>query len=466
MALRSLSVLLFLLVLSVEAGAARERPPGFVVHAATALTVQAESPGRLRVEVALRPCAHSGSLSAVHGRRNALRVLSVSRRPRVYIGAPVPAGRVRLVLRSTGRARSRQGCPRPLRLIRAWVASEKRAGHGPAATPSLLAPPSIASRPPAPTPLAQPSRSEPRLLLGTAVGGQLLDVTDPRYAATALGNFDSITLENEMKMDALQPQDGEFEFSVADRMLAVAESRGMEIRGHTLIWHNQLPAWVTARTWSRPELLEVMRQHIFAVVGRYRGRVAEWDVVNEAVTEDGSLRRNIWLDVIGPDYIEQALRFAHQADPGARLYLNDYSNERLNAKSDAYEEIARRLLTRQVPLHGIGLQMHVSTNWYPSAVELEVNMRRFAALGLEVGITEMDVGTSAEGGDLADRMERQAVVYGEVASACRAVMACRRITTWGFTDSVSWLGPDEMGLPFDADYQPKPAWAVLQTARR
>lgn len=297
-------------------------------------------------------------------------------------------------------------------------------------------------------------------LLGVAV--EAGDFSQAGAAAVLGPPVRSITPENAMKMDALQPRPGRWSFGTADALVAEARARGMRVRGHTLIWHRQQPPWLAGRVWTRPELLAVLRDHVRTTVGHFRGRVAEWDVVNEPLAADGTLRESVWLRVIGPTYIEEALRAARAADPRARLVINDYNAERAGPKRDGLLALARRLRARGAPLDGVGLQGHVRTDWHPTADELRETFREFGRLGLSVGVTELDVEIRGAGAQ-AERSARQAEVYRLYGEAC-ASAGCRGLTVWGLRDDRSWLGADAEALPFRSDYSPKPAWGALLTA--
>jgi endo-1,4-beta-xylanase len=319
-----------------------------------------------------------------------------------------------------------------------------------------------------------------------------------RYRDTFLREFDSLTPENELKLAALQPRRGEYDFAAADRIVDFARRNGKTVRGHTLIWGQSLPLWLvdhgaidklglrlppialpplpdplgkllddttTLLTgWRRDELLAVMKDHIRTVMRHFAGDVAEWDVVNEPIAADGTLAPTVWRRFIGPDYIAQALRTARAADPRAKLFINDFAVESPGPKLDGLLALVRDLKARRVPLDGIGLQAHFQIAQTPDEATLTNTMRAFERMGLEVQITEMDVGMSLLGVPRADRLARQAVAYGAAARACNAVAACTRLTTWGFTDAVSWLAPAESGLLFDRSYRPKPAYAALRAA--
>ena len=373
-----------------------------------------------------------------------------------------------------------QGCGR----IR-WV--------GVLATLALLGAPLTGSAH-AQTAVSPPLRAVPQ---GTAVRLSALN-GDPRYRSTFLSQFDSLTPENELKMNAVQPHRGEFDFRAADQLVQFARDNGKTVHGHALVWGLSLPLWLVdhgatddiglrlppivlptlpsplgtavsnATTlltgWRRDELLGIMDNHVATVMRHFAGEIGEWDVVNEPMAEDGTLAPSVWDRFIGPDYIEQALRTAHAADPSAKLFINDYAVEEPSRKQDGLFKLAKDLLARGVPLDGIGLQMHTHILGYPDQATLESTMRRFASLGLKVEVTEMDVGTSLLVPAGLDVLKQQAQAYGAAARACDAVPACTRFTTWGFTDALSWIGSAEAPLLFDSNYKPKPAFAAVRSA--
>jgi endo-1,4-beta-xylanase len=304
----------------------------------------------------------------------------------------------------------------------------------------------------------------PRPLLGAAVNWARLQGPGP-YQRLFLEHFHALTPENEFKMEALSPAPGRLDFTQADAIMGWADAHGIAVHGHTLVWGQQLPQWLTSRSWSRAELRGVLRWYVTGVVRHFRGRVATWDVVNEPLADDGSLRRSLWRRVLGPQYVALALRWAHAADPSARLLVNDYGIERAGRKADAMVALLRVLRSTRVPVDGVGLQSHLTTSWAPTATDLAATMRRYAALGLEVDVSELDVGLPAAR-PTAAALAAQARIYGVVARACRLQPACRRVTTWGFTDASTWLGTDRRPLPFAVDGTAKPAWAALQWGLR
>ncbi len=287
------------------------------------------------------------------------------------------------------------------------------------------------------------------------------------YRDTLANEYNMVVPENAMKWDATEPAQNFFEFTEADLIVNFAKTNDMQIRGHNLVWYNALPSWLTSGTFTRAQLLNILHNHIQNVVTHYKGLVAAWDVVNEAIGDDGSLRQDLWLNVIGPDYIEQAFRFAHEADPQAKLYYNDYGGEGKGRKADAIYRLVTGLKAKGVPIDGVGLQMHVGlgTHGAPQPADVSANMDRLAAVGLDVQITEMDVKIQTGTGSLDDRLAAQATLYKNMLQVCLEHKTCTAFLTWGFTDQYSWLtskpGQDEAPLPFDKDYQPKPAYQAL-----
>ncbi|MGF1482023.1 MAG: endo-1,4-beta-xylanase [Cyanophyceae cyanobacterium] len=288
---------------------------------------------------------------------------------------------------------------------------------------------------------------------------------DADYRSLLAREFNSLTPENAMKFARLQPKPGRYRFSDADDLMDFAKAHQMQVHGHVLVWHRNLPNWLTDKTWSRQALKQILKRHIFTVVGRYRGQVAAWDVVNEAVERQGQLRESIWSKTIGPDYIELAFRWAHEADPGAKLFYNDYRGEGLGRKSDAIYALAQELLQRDVPISGVGLQMHTSIQDAPKPEKIAANIRRLNDLGLSVRITEMDVQIYGDERPEAERLQAQAAVYQDTMAVCLAATDCTGLTTWGISDRHSWIPaffdrPDAP-LLFDEDYQRKPAYDAL-----
>ncbi len=303
------------------------------------------------------------------------------------------------------------------------------------------------------------------LVVGSAVDVPALSAT-PGYAAELGREFSSVTAESAMKWDAVEPVQGSPDFTAADTLVAFARTHGQVVYGHNLVWYQSLPDWLTNATLPDAQYGEVLRAHISAEVGHFRQAVWAWDVVNEPLAEDGSLRPDLWTSHLGPGYIADALRWAHDADPDAVLFLNEYGAEDVNAKSDGLYRLVRDLLAQGVPLGGVGFQLHLAPAGVPA--RLVENLRRFTALGLQVAITELDVRVPVPAA--AGALARQAEVYLAAISACLAVPGCVSFTVWGFTDAVSWIPAAYPGYGqaclLDPTLAPKPAyWAVAGALR-
>lgn len=332
-------------------------------------------------------------------------------------------------------------------------------------------------------------------LIGAAINRSQFYDTDQRGDPIIKAQFNSITPENILKWESVHPSPGQYAFDAPDRYVQFGESNHMYIIGHTLIWHNQTPRWVFqddhGNPVSRDVLLERMRDHILTVVGRYQGRIKGWDVVNEALNEDGTLRNSPWRKIIGDDYIEKAFQFAHEADPQAQLHYNDYSLEN-KPKRDGAIALIKKLQSEGVPINCIGLQDHVKMDW-PTPEQLDETISDFAKLGVKVMITELDVDVvpRTQRNRSADITQNAQTVAGVdtytngLPEAKQLELAKRyaelfhvyvkhradisRVTFWGVTDGDSWLnGPGRVNYPllFDRAGKPKPAFqAVLNEAK-
>ncbi|MGN0855468.1 MAG: endo-1,4-beta-xylanase [Kiritimatiellia bacterium] len=329
--------------------------------------------------------------------------------------------------------------------------------------------------------------------LGAAVGPDVY--MDPENDASALvaQTFDSITAENEMKPEALAPREGEFNWVQADRFVAFGTRHGMKVIGHCLVWHNQMPSWfftdANGGACDRETLIARMRTYIHTVVGRYRGRIAGWDVVNEAFDANGRLHDSPWTRIIGGDFMELAFRFAHEADPSAELYYNDFGMAEPGRRAGVVAMI-REFRAKGVPIHGIGMQSHVSLT-HPDLGEYETSLAAFAAEGVKVMISELDVSVLPSAWNLSAEITRR-LDYGErydpwkdgrlpaekqreLAERYRALFriyrrypAVDRVTLWGVSDRQSWLndfpmrGRTDYPLLFDRALKPKPCYAALK----
>ncbi|MET9456744.1 endo-1,4-beta-xylanase [Streptomyces canus] len=298
-------------------------------------------------------------------------------------------------------------------------------------------------------------------VMGTAVTGSKLAGT---YGDLAGAQFNSLTPGNAMKWGSVEPTRGSYNWAEADQIVNFAEAHGQQVRGHTLVWHSQNPSWLTNGTWTAAQLGQLMNDHIALEVGRYKGRLAAWDVVNEPFNEDGTYRQTLWYNGLGTGYIAQALTAARAADPAARLYINDYNVEGVNAKSTALYNLVKSLKEQGVPIDGVGLQAHLIVGQVPAT--LQQNIQRFADLGVDVAITELDIRMALPSDST--KLAQQAADYKAVMNACVAVARCVGVTVWGFTDSDSWIPSTFPGqgaaTPYDENYAPKPAYYAIAEA--
>ena len=363
------------------------------------------------------------------------------------------------------------------------------------AGPSVTVPPSV----PAAAAVTLKGAFAQAFRIGAALNAAQFEERDARGAALVKTHFNTITPENVLKWALVHPRPGVYDFAEPDAYVAFGERNGMFIVGHTLIWHNQTPRWVfqdaAGNPVSRDTLLARMRDHIHTVVGRYRGRIKGWDVVNEAVDEDGSLRKTPWLSIIGEDYLVKAYEFAREADPAVELYYNDYSVENAPKRAGVIA-LVKRLQAQGIRVTAVGLQGHNKLDW-PTPAQQDSTITAIAALGVKVMITELDVDVlpSVTGGPTAEvslsarpdpRLDPykaglpdsvQRALAKQYADLFAVYMRHRdvisRITFWGVTDRDSWLnnwpvrGRTSYPLLFDRAGQPKPAFeAVIRTSQK
>jgi endo-1,4-beta-xylanase len=333
-------------------------------------------------------------------------------------------------------------------------------------------------------------------LIGAALNASQFSEENRMEASIVKQQFNCISPENCLKWESVHPEPGRFDFSQADRYVAFGQNNGMTVIGHNLIWHNQTPKWVFEDDQGNPvdraTLLARMHDHIFTVVGRYRGKIHGWDVVNEAVDEDGSLRQSPWFKILGEGYLLKAYQFAHEADPGAELYYNDYSLENMPKQRGAIALI-KKLQSQGVRIAAVGLQGHYNMNW-PSTHDIDETISAFATLGVKVNVTELDINmlpspTRSQAAEVAmhfalrgdlnpytnglpDAVEQQlAHRYSDIFRVFLKDRAeINRVTFWGVTDGDSWLndwpirGRTSYPLLFDRSGQAKAAFtAVIKT---
>ena len=284
------------------------------------------------------------------------------------------------------------------------------------------------------------------------------------YSSTLSGQFSAVTPENQMKWDTVEPSQGQFNFGPGDQVVSYAQQHDQIVRGHNLVWHSQLPSWVSSLPTDQVQ--PAMDNHITQEVSHYKGEIYAWDVVNEPFNDDGSYRSDVFSQAMGNEgYIAEALRTAHAADPNAKLYLNDYNIEGSGAKADAMYQLASDMKAQGVPLDGIGFETHLDIQYgFPSG--MQANLQRFADLGLDVAITELDVRMTLP--EDASKDSTQNSYYSQVVDACLAVSRCVGITTWGVTDKYSWVPGTFSGegaaLLFDDNYQPKADYNAVISA--
>ncbi len=322
------------------------------------------------------------------------------------------------------------------------------------------------------------------LKIGTAVGGQFYSEYDKNslYDKAVKDNFNILVAENEMKYDAMEPQKGVFNFSKPDILVNFAQRNGKQVRGHTLCWHSQLPSWLTAGltngtnngTYTRATLLAILKNHITTIVTRYKGKVQQWDVVNEPFSDSGGVLRNsIWQQVIGNDFIDSAFVWAHKADPEAKLYLNEYGSEMYGGtKSNAMYNFVVGMKNRGIPINGVGLQCHFTVSKI-DFTKLDQNLKRYAAAGLEAVITELDIRKAKTDytADATKMLAAQATDYSKMIRLCLNNPNSKTFVTWGFTDKYSWIpgftastgnGPaSDYSLLFNTSYVAKPAYTSI-----
>jgi len=295
---------------------------------------------------------------------------------------------------------------------------------------------------------------------GTALGAGGLGNSAQTNVAGA--QFDMVTPVNEMKWDTVEPSNGSYNFGPGDQILSWAKSHNERVRGHNLVWHSQLPSWVSNLPLNQVQ--GVMESHITTEATHYKGQVYAWDVVNEPFNEDGSLRQDVFYKAMGTGYLADALRTAHAADPNAKLYLNDYNIEGQNAKSNGMYNLAQSLLAQGVPLGGIGFESHFVVGQIPA--DMQANMQRFANLGLDVAVTELDDRIQLPASSAS--LQQQATDYAAIVKDCLNVARCVGVSQWGVGDADSWIPGAFQGYGsatmYDQNYQPKPAYNASLTA--
>ena len=347
----------------------------------------------------------------------------------------------------------------------------------------------------APTSLKQAFKGD--FVIGAAINEAQISGQDKRGDALIDSQFNAISPENALKWESIHPEADRYDFDVADQYVAFGQQHHMFIVGHTLVWHNQVPVWVfqddNGNLLTRDALLARLKDHIDTVVGRYKGKINSWDVVNEALNEDGTMRQSLWYKIIGPDYVEKAFEYAHEADPQAQLTYNDYNLEN-DAKLKGAIALVKDLQSKGIPIACVGIQAHEHMDW-PSPEQMDAAISALGALGVKVAITEFDISVLPNAGrqptaDVTLKIQQNASlnpyvnglpdpVQQALANRYAALMGVfvkhhdvvERVTFWGVTDGDSWLndwpvrGRTNYPLLFDRNGQPKAAYdAVIGAA--
>lgn len=308
---------------------------------------------------------------------------------------------------------------------------------------------------------------ESPLKIGAAVGIDPLK-NDANYRDLLIKEYSSITAENAMKMGIISKGKGQYDFADADYIVNFAQQNNMRVHGHVLLWYRETPAWITSFSGDKEAWKALMKEYIQDVVTHFKGKVGSWDVVNEAILDDGTYRPSIWLEKIGTEYIELAFRYAHEADPDAILFYNEYGQEYSHTKHVAINNMIDGLIKKEVPIHGVGLQMHTDIN--KLEVRLKYAIKAIAARNLKVHVSELDVSINPD--NKADVVftdslaHKQQDIYRYVTQGMMEIPENLQfgITTWGVTDQYSWRynAPDWV-LPFDKNYKRKLAYdGILQ----
>ena len=312
-----------------------------------------------------------------------------------------------------------------------------------------------------------------RMLIGSAV--RAVQLSEPAYASTLAREFNMIEPEDAMKWWVVRRDPNDFDFRQADAVVRFAQAHGMKVRGHCLLWASDNPDWLAHGRFTSEQLSQLLHDHITRVMHTYANAVFAWDVVNEALDDSGGVRDSLWYNRPGiglagknTAYIEQAFRWAHEADPNALLFYNEAGGEGLNRKSDAVYAMVKDFKARHVPIDGVGLQLHIS-NLDVDTADVAANIARLAALGVQVQITELDVSLPVDDrGEVTHKSDlaRQAEIYRAIVRACLQNPGCTAIQIWGFTDKYSWIGSHsrhtrDRALLFDRNYQPKPSYQAI-----
>lgn len=311
-----------------------------------------------------------------------------------------------------------------------------------------------------------------KIFVGAAVNTNLLD-KDQDYTDVLKTEFNMVVPENAMKWHTLRPQKDVYDFAQADKLVSFAEENKMAVRGHTLVWGAKMPEWFDLL--GATSMSKNIHEYINKVAGRYKGKVYAWDVVNEAFDDSGEYAPSELLSSVGPQYIEESFRQAREVDPDTKLFWNEWGADCINKRSDKFYQEVKKLLSKNVPIDGVGFQMHTglgrpeTTTPLPDVGSVRENFKRFADLGLEIHITEMDVQIESAPGDWQDKLREEADFYGEIMKMSLEFSNFKAFLVWGVDDKHSWIftyltDKKDAPLLFDESYKPKPAYFAVKKA--
>lgn len=328
--------------------------------------------------------------------------------------------------------------------------------------------------PNAQTPAGETFRSVAPFPVGAAISPALL-TNKPVYRQTLEREFSSITSENHLKMHHVHPEKDRYDWSGGNTIVDFANQTGKRMHGHTLLWHEAVPNWVKTFQGDSLAWESLVRDHIQTVVKQYRGKIAAWDVVNEAFMDDGTLRKSIWSEHLGPDYMARCFQYARQADPTVKLFYNDYGQEYSAKKLAAMLAMVTDFKKRGIPIDGVGLQMHTHID-HPDA-QIQDAIRQAAATGLLVHLSELDIRINqAKKPNFVptdDHWQRQKAKFSAIASAYRTLVPKAQqhgITTWNVSDGDSWIPKfcqcQDFPLPFSGEFTKKPAYDGFMSGLR
>ncbi|KAK4164724.1 glycoside hydrolase superfamily [Cladorrhinum sp. PSN259] len=302
---------------------------------------------------------------------------------------------------------------------------------------------------------------------GTALReGSLNSDATYRRILSDKSEFGQLVPENGQKWDATEPSRGSFSFSNGDITANAAKANGQGLRCHTLVWHSQLPNWVSSGSWTKATLTSVMETHISNVMGHYKGQCYAWDVVNEAINDDGTWRDSVFYRTFGTDFLPLSFNLAKKYDPNTKLYYNDYNLEYNQAKTDRAVEVVRIIQAAGAPIDGVGFQAHLIVGSTPSRANLATVLRRFTSLGVEVAYTELDIRHERLPANSAAQVT-QGNDFANVVGSCLDVAGCVGVTVWSFTDKYSWVPSTFNGagdaLIYDSNFNKKAAWTSISS---